>query len=79
MYADSTDSPRRVTWRHRGTLGVALLLLLGGCATRAPLPGLLPGAPRPQRRATPPPPPASVQADPWAPGTYAAPTTPTKP
>ncbi len=48
MRADSTDSRPVVTWRRHGArvLGVLLLLLLGGCATRAPLSGLLPGSHR---------------------------------
>ncbi|MFY0527805.1 hypothetical protein ACN28I_33200 [Archangium gephyra] len=73
MRVDSTSSPRRVIWRRSGprVLGIALLLLLGGCATRAPLAGLLPGVHKPHRRA--PPPPASAQASTAAGGAYAAP------
>ncbi len=67
MRADSTGSPRRISWRRYGSrvLGVALLLLLGGCATRVPLAGLLPDSHRPHRarRPTAPPPVASAQPD----------------
>ncbi|QRN98223.1 hypothetical protein JRI60_03900 [Archangium violaceum] len=82
MRADSTDSRLVVSWRRRGAraLGMALFLLLGGCATKAPLAGLLPGSHRrpvlrPPLMASPAP--SSGQTTPTSGGNFGTPYTPT--